>query len=180
MHSPLTAILSLLLLLLPFAARGEEPADTRQGVMNTSFKTLRVTLGDDLFAQPVINLADPSDRIVISFDELADDHRYLRYTLTHCDASWKPEGLVDSEFLDSFNEGTVDDYSYSRATVVHYVHYTITLPNEQVRITQPGNYLVSVYDERDPDATLLQARFAVCDFPAPIGVTVSSRPAIDT
>ena len=31
-----------------------------------------------------------------------------------------------------------------------------------------------------PDDTLLQARFAVCDFTAPIGVTVSSRTDIDT
>ena len=179
MHRPLKTLLSLLLL-LPFATHGEEPADTRQGVMHTTFKTLGVTLGGDLFALPVINLADPSDRIIISFDELADEHRYLRYSLTHCDASWRPEGLVDSEFLDSFNEGTVDDYRYSQATVVHYVHYTITLPNEQVRITQSGNYLVRVYDERDPDDTLLQARFAVCDFTAPIGVTVSSRTDIDS
>lgn len=119
MHRPLTALLSLLLL-LPFATHGEEPADTRQGVMHTTVKTLGVTLGGDLFALPVINLADPSDRIIISFDELADEHRYLRYSLTHCDASWRPEGLVDSEFLDSFNEGTVDDYRYSQATVVHY------------------------------------------------------------
>ena len=173
------AVISALLLLLT-TARGEEPADTRQGVCEPSFKTLKVTLNGDFFAPPVINLADPSERIVISFDELSDSHRYLRYSLEHCDASWQPEGLVDSEFLDSFNEGTVDDYLYSQATVVHYVHYTITLPNEQVRITQPGNYLVRVYDESDPDHTLVQARFGVCDFTAPIGVTVSSRTDIGT
>jgi len=161
-------------------ARGEEMTDTRQGVLEPSFKTLKVTLNGELFAQPIVNLANPAERIVISFDELADGHRYLRYSLEHCDASWRPEGLVDSEFLDSFNEGTVDDYQYSQATIVHYVHYTIVLPNEQVRITQPGNYIVRVYDESDPDHTLLQARFGVCDFTVPLGVTVSSRTDIDT
>lgn len=161
-------------------ARGEEMTDTRQGVLEPSFKTLKVTLNGELFAQPIVNLANPAERIVISFDELSDGHRYLRYSLEHCDASWRPEGLVDSEFLDSFNEGTVDDYQYSQATIVHYVHYTIVLPNEQVRITQPGNYIVRVYDESDPDHTLLQARFGVCDFTVPLGVTVSSRTDIDT
>lgn len=179
MHRPLKTLLSLLLL-LPFATHGEEPADTRQGVMHTTFKTLGVTLGGDLFALPVINLADPSDRIIISFDELADEHRYLRYSLTHCDAEWMPEGLVDSEFLDSFNEGTVDDYEYSQATVVHYVHYAITIPNNQIRITQPGNYLLRVYDERDPDNTLVQARFGAADFSATVRATVSSRTDIDS
>ena len=170
-------ILTLILTLA--AARGEQ-TDTRQGVIEGNFKTLQVRFGDDMFAPPVINLANPGERIVISFDELAEERRYLRYSLEHCDASWQPEGLVESEFLDSFNEGIVEDYDYSQATVVHYVHYTITLPNSQVRITQPGNYLVRVYDENDPDRTLLQARFGVCDFSASVMATVSSRTDIDT
>ena len=169
----------ILTLILTLAAHGEQ-TDTRQGVMEGAFKTLQVRLGDDIFAPPVLNLANPGERIVISFDELAEERRYLRYSLVHCDASWQPEGLVDSEFLDSFNEGIVEDYDYSQATVVHYVHYTIALPNQQVRITQPGNYLVRVYDENDPDRTLLQARFGVCDFTAPVMATVSSRTDIDT
>ena len=172
-------IITILTLILTLAAHGEQ-TDTRQGVMEGAFKTLQVRLGDDIFAPPVLNLANPGERIVISFDELAEERRYLRYSLVHCDASWQPEGLVDSEFLDSFNEGTVEDYDYSQATVVHYVHYTIALPNQQVRITQPGNYLVRVYDENDPDRTLLQARFGVCDFTAPVMATVSSRTDIDT
>lgn len=174
----LAIILSLTL--LSVKAIGGERVDTHQGVMEPSFKTLKVTLNGELFPPPVINLADPSERIVISFDELANQHRYLRYTLEHCDASWQPEGLVDPEFLDSFNEGTVDDYQYSQATIVHYVHYTIVVPNEQLRITQPGNYLLKVYDEEDPDHTLVQARFSVCDFTVPLGVTVSSRTDFDT
>ena len=133
-----------------------------------------------MWAPPVINLNNDSERIVVSFDELADEHRYLRYSLTHCDAEWMPEGLVDSEFLDSFNEGTVDDYEYSQATVVHYVHYAITIPNNQIRITQPGNYLLRVYDERDPDNTLVQARFGAADFSATVRATVSSRTDIDS
>lgn len=178
MPKTLTVILSILLFFA--TASGEERPDTRQGALQPSFKTLQVTLNGDLFAPPVINLANPGERIIISFDELADEHRYLRYSLEHCDAFWRPEGLVESEFLDSFNEGTVDNYEYSQATVVHYVHYTIALPNEQVRITQTGNYLVKVYDERDPEQTLLQARFGVCDFSVPVGVTLSSRTDIDT
>lgn len=175
MRRPVAFILSFLTFLTCLA-----DDDTRQGCLSPSFKTLQVLYADDMFAPPVIDLNNPGERIVISFDELADDRRYLRYSLVHCDASWQPEGLVDSEFLDSFNEGTVEDYDFSQATVVHYVHYTITLPNEQVRITQPGNYLVKVYDENEPDVTLVQARFGVCDFSARVGASVSSRTDIDT
>ena len=75
----LAIILSLTL--LSVKAIGGERVDTHQGVMEPSFKTLKVTLNGELFPPPVINLADPSERIVISFDELANQHRYLRYTL---------------------------------------------------------------------------------------------------
>lgn len=174
MLRPLAVILSIITFLTCQAE-----VDTRQGCLSSSFKTLQVQYDGDMFAPPVINLNNPGERIVISFDELADNRRYLRYSLVHCDASWQPEGLVDSEFLDSFNEGTVEDYDFSQATVVHYVHYTITLPNDQVRITQPGNYMVKVYDENEPDETLVQARFGVCDFSARVGAAVSSRTDID-
>lgn len=154
--------------------------DTSQGVIAPGFHTLQVELDGAPMATPIIDLRNPSERIVISFDELADDRRYMRYSLIHCDALWQPEGLVDSEFLDSFNEGTVETYDYSQATLVHYVHYMITLPNEQVRITQPGNYLVRVYDESDPDNTLLQARFGVSDNTAVVKAGVTSLTDIDT
>ncbi len=166
----------LILLFSVLPAHGE---DTAQGVIHPSFHTLRVEPEGAPFGVPVINIQNPSDRVVISFDEIADDRRYMRYSLVHCDAGWQPEGLVDSEFLDSFNEGIVEDFDYSQATLVHYVHYTITLPNDQIRIIQPGNYLVRVYDENNPDETLLQARFGVSDGSAGIMAGVTTRTDID-
>ena len=85
-----------------------------------------------------------------------------------------------SEFLDGFNEGEVEDYEFSRATLVHYVHYSITIPNREIRITETGNYLLRVYDESNPDETLLQARFGVSDFSAGVYAGVTSLTDIDT
>lgn len=70
--------------------------DTRQGIFYPSFRTLEVTLGSNRYVPPVISLHDASDRIVIAFDELSEQRRYMRYSLTHCDARWQPEGLVES------------------------------------------------------------------------------------
>ncbi|MDE6416308.1 MAG: DUF5103 domain-containing protein [Duncaniella sp.] len=154
--------------------------DTSTAIFHPSFRTLQVEVEGDPYAPDVIVLGDDADKIVISFDELASDRRYLRYQLIHCDRNWQPEQLVDSEFLDGFNEAPVEDYRYSRATLVQYVHYTIRIPDENMRITAPGNYLVRVYDENDPDETLLQARFGVCDFSMDTRAIVSSRTDIDT
>lgn len=169
--------ITLMLLACPMAMLAD---DTAQAIFHPAFKTLEVNLEANRYAPPVINLADPADRIVIEFDELADDRRYMRYSLTHCDASWQPEGLVESEFLDGFNEGSVDEYDFSRGTTVHYVHYTITIPNADIRITEPGNYLLRVYDESSPDETLLQARFGVIDPQTGVSLTATSRTDIDS
>ncbi len=167
-----------LLMALSGAAGCFAADDTMTGIFHPDFKTLQVQLASNPYAPPVVALNDETDRVVISFDELSDTRRYMRYSLTHCDALWRPEGLAESEFIDGFNEGVVEVYAFSEATIAHYVHYTITVPNEQIRITQPGNYLLRVYDESEPDVTLLQARFGVSDFSATVSADVTS--ATDT
>lgn len=154
--------------------------DTMSGTFDPMFKSLQIEVEGSPYAPDVITLGEESDRIVVSFDELSEERRYMRYRLVHCDRNWQPEGLVDSEFLDGFNETEVSEWAYSEATLVHYVHYTIRIPDGQMRITQPGNYLVQVYDESDPDTVLLQARFGVCDYSMRAGAEVTSRTDVDT
>lgn len=137
-------------------------ADTRTGSLNPRFKSLQIWVNDNDQAPPVI-FTDWQDRLTISFDELAEERSFLRYSLVHCNAEWQPDGLVDSKFLDGFNEAQVEDYDYSQGTTVHYVHYRINIPNEQMRPTISGNYLLQVYDEANPDDILLQARFCVAE-----------------
>ncbi|MDE6377605.1 MAG: DUF5103 domain-containing protein [Duncaniella sp.] len=176
----LTLRLLLLLAALTVAGtKGRAAAPAEQGLWLPSLRTLHVVPERDPLAPPVVNLAVPGDVVRISFDELADSHRYLRYSLEHCDAQWRPEGLVDSEFMDSFNEENIDDYAHSQATVVGYVNYTFTAPGPGMRLTAPGNYLVKVWDERDPDTLIATARIGVCDYSVPISAEVSPVTDID-
>ena len=149
------------------------------GLRLPSLRTLQVAPLRDPLAPPVVNLAVPGDVVRISFDELADEQRYLRYSLEHCDALWRPEGLVDSEFMDSFNEEPVEDWAHSQATVVGYVNYSLTAPGPGMRLTEPGNYLVKVWDERDPDTPIVTAPIGVCDYSVPVSVSVSHVTDID-
>lgn len=165
------------LLVVVLAGRSE---DTRQGIFAPSFRTLEVRVEGNRYAPPVVNIDDASDRIIIEFDEIAEERRWMRCSLTHCDAYWQPEGLVDSEFVDGFNEMQIEDYDYSQGTTVHYVHYRIALPSEELRITAPGNYLLRVYDESAPDEILLQARFGVMSPAAGVKLTATSRTDIDS
>ena len=51
-------------------------ADTRTQTFNSAFKTLQVCREDNEFFPPIINL-DSDERIVVSFDELSAEMRYM-------------------------------------------------------------------------------------------------------
>lgn len=152
--------------------------DTMTGIFHPSFRSLQVRVVDNEYAPAIITLGS-NDRIRISFDELAEDRRYMRYSLVHCDADWRPSGLVEAEYVDGFNIGDVEDYDFSQATAAHYVHYSITVPNRQVNFTVSGNYLLQVFPEENPDEILLQARFYVDEHTMKVAGEVSSRTDVD-
>lgn len=104
-------ILLCLLLLAPVFK--SNAIDTSTRIVNPHFATLQVYANDNVLNDPVITL-DEGQSITIEFDEIADDRRYMRYNLVHCNADWQPSQLVESEFVDGFNEGHVEDYDFSR------------------------------------------------------------------
>lgn len=153
-------------------------ADTMTGIFDDAFHTLRIDVNGNYMAPPVL-LIDSGDQLTISFDEITESNSYLRYSLVHCNANWTESSLVESEFLDGFNFGDVDDYEYSQMTATHYVNYRITLPNERFRFKISGNYLIRVYRDDAPDTTLLQARFMVSESTATVDADVLSVTDID-
>lgn len=153
-------------------------ADTMTGIFDDAFHTLRIDVNGNYMAPPVL-MMDSGDHLTVSFDELRESNSYLRYSLKHCNANWTESQLVESEFLDGFNFGEVEDYEYSRLTATHYVNYHITLPNEQFRFKVSGNYLLQVYRNDDPDNILLQVRFMVSESTAIVNADVLSVTDID-
>lgn len=152
--------------------------DTRTAIFAPSFSSLQIAPVGSPLAPPVITLGS-SDRVEMKWDERSTDRRYLRYELIHCDADWRPSRLLVSEYLDGFNEATVDEPVLSAFSENLYHHYSITVPDGQMRPKVSGNYLIRVYDEEDPDRTLLQGRFYVVEPLADIASQVSSRTDVD-
>lgn len=152
----------------------EKPVDTMTGSFDEHIRSMQLTLGDNLFAPPVIMLGT-DDQLTFSFDQLATDRTFFRYRLIHCNANWQPSALVDNEFVSGFNEGTIDDYAFSHSTTVHYVNYQFSFPNADMQPLVSGNYLLQVYDESDPDRIVAQWRFMVSEQKASISSEISSR-----
>lgn len=149
-------------------------ANTMTGIFDEACRTLTVETDGQKLAPPVIGLLT-NDRLTIGFDMLSEERDYLRYSIYHCDADWHLSDVTDTEVFDGFNYADVTDYAFSRGTSVHYVHYTITLPNEEFQFKLSGNYLLRVYQENDPDELILQVRFMVSEGAVTIGGEVTSR-----
>ncbi|MBP3299217.1 MAG: DUF5103 domain-containing protein [Muribaculaceae bacterium] len=148
------------------AATGAE--DTRTQIFDPAFRTLKVQVDGDFMAPPVIMLGSDR-RITVSFDEMADEETgnersYLRWSLTHCGPDWQPSRLLESEYLDSFNEAEVTDYAFSQSVYRHYINYRITVPSERMDPKLSGNYLLKVWrEEESAETPVLQARFCVSE-----------------
>ena len=145
---------------LAAAGTGAYALDTLPGIFDTSFRSLKVQRADNFFAAPVLSLGEQGT-LTVTFDRLVEDRDFLRYRLVHCNSDWQPSQLMESEYLDTFNDISIDDYAFSQNTFVHYVNYRIEFPTEDAHPLVSGNYLLQVYDEDDPDAVLLQTRFSI-------------------
>ena len=164
---------------LALAAAAQKPLDTMTGIFNERVRTLEVRGPEgNIFTPPFVTLAG-DDQLFISFDHLADDREYLRWRVVRCDANWQPSQLVESEFLDGFNESVIERYDFSNSTTVHYVHYGFEFPNQDIAPKISGNYLIQVYPEDNPDDVWLQARVMVSEQIAPISASVTTRTDID-
>lgn len=104
---------------------------------------------------PVISLNDPG--IYLSFDLMEENATYLNARLVHCNANWEPSILTDIQYLNVYNEFTINQYNYSANTRIPYVHYYTTLPTPAVS----GNYLVVVYRNNDKEDLIFTRRFSV-------------------
>ena len=158
-HMYLKSVFFSLFSLLIFNTNSQVPYSTRP--VSNSIKTVEVYRSGDPLNYPVIAL-NSDETIRISFDELAETDRILRYHIIHCNSNHLASGLSVSEYLDGFKTGFIDNYNYSVNTNISYVNYQLELPNNQTRFRASGCYAVMVTGDAD-DIPLLYAVFYVTE-----------------
>ena len=156
-----TALILASLIVALYVVAGN-PTSTATAIFAPSFRTLKILNPDNFMAPPVIRLNSP-DQLIITFDEIAEENRYLQYRLVHCNADWQPSRLVETEYLDGFNVADIEDFAFSENTFVHFVNYRIVIPEDNMRPLVSGNYLLQVFDRDNVDDTILQVRFMVSE-----------------
>ena len=170
------SLLSCLVVMMAAMAQGR--VDTRTRIFDNNVHSLKVCLGNNMYIPPVLML-NGDDCLVVNFDYIDYDVHYLRYSVTHCNADWQPSQLVESEYVSGFNYADIDDYEQSMATYVHYYNYQFTLPNADMELLVSGNYLLTVYEQDDPDKLLFQTRFSVCEGTVGVYPQVTSRTDVE-
>jgi len=166
------SILFFLLLYLVFSVYASD-RKFKTGAFFDFVKTLKVGIVDNHLAAPIIEL-EGEQLIEISFDILDPEPQVYTYTVTHCDADWNPSRLIQSEFMNGFQNRIIEDYAVSFNTTMKYVNYNLTFPNEDVYLKVSGNYVVQVFPWNS-DKPILHACFSVVEPSSKISMQVTSQ-----
>jgi len=116
---------------------------------------------------PITDLAG-SSRLLVSFDDLDGEVRDYYYTIIHCDRDWHPSELNQMEYLDGYSEERILDFQFSAKTLEDYTRYQFTIPNQSIRWTKSGNYLLVVYEKDNDFYPVLSRRFVVAERAIPV------------
>jgi len=111
---------------------------------------------------PIFDLST-SNPLIFSFDQIGDTPEYYTYTIVHCDADWNESGLYYADYMDGFQSNPLNDFQYSFNTKVNYIHFSLKIPNDQVKIKLSGNYLIRVYGPNSSTEPVIQQRFYVVE-----------------
>ena len=151
----------------------------KSSIHSPQVKSLQVVVNQDWLSPAVMRLGS-DDILNVSFDELSHAyHRYI-YRIERCEADWTPsEGLFESDWLEGFNDNTIDDYANSVNTTVDYTHYQFQIPNDRCRLKLSGNYKLHILDEDNDQEEVIVAEFMVTEQSMPLNLSVTTNTDID-
>jgi hypothetical protein len=109
------------------------------------------------YGNPIINM-ERNERLVLKFDLLENDFRYMNARIFHCNADWKKSGLNEIEYLNEYNEIPINNYQFSEGNLTPYVSYSFEIP----RVTRSGNYAIGIFDDATKQL-LFTRRFMVLE-----------------
>jgi hypothetical protein len=130
-------------------------------VHRPNIKSVRFLLEDNPLDYPLVELNSPV-KLVLQFDDLDADSKNYFYSITHCNSDWTVSEQVSAiDYIEGYQENRWYEWNNSQGTRGSYTHYELRLPNENVRWTKTGNYLLKVYEDGDESKLVLSRRFMV-------------------
>ena len=131
-------------------------------VFAENIKTSRIFKEGWEISYPISNIDDDKP-LVLTFDELSRNASYYSYAIIHCDADWQQSRLSTDEYMTGFPINRIRQFNYSFNTHLNYVHYRLTIPNEDVRLKVSGNYVVLVFEDGNESRPVMSRRFSIAE-----------------
>ena len=108
---------------------------------------------------PILRLGE---RLSLSFDDINGDEKDYYYQISHYNFDWTPSDLSKGEYLNGFDDVSIETYENSFNTLQIFSHYTLNIPNRETRsINKSGNYLISIFD--DSNNLIFSRKFMVIE-----------------
>lgn len=105
---------------------------------------------------PVVALGEA---IHLSFDDLANLEEDYYYYIEHYNKDWSKSNLFQTEYISGFDGQRIINYQNSFNTLISYSNYTLTIPNDQIRITKSGHYKILIKNSQNE--LVLERKFLV-------------------
>lgn len=134
----------------------------QNAVFRDEIKSVQLYREGNELSNPVFELGSDV-RLLLKFDDLAEDVKNYSYTIIHCDASWNESYIQQSEYLYGFPDNPITDYAMSFNTTIKFVNYQLTIPNDDCSLKYSGNYALVVFEGNDRKNLVLIERFYVVE-----------------
>jgi hypothetical protein len=69
----------------------------------------------------------------------------ISYRIVHCDEDWQRSSLMETEYMQGFQDLALRDMESARGTALSYTHYRLRVPNDDVQLKVSGNYAVQFF-----------------------------------
>jgi hypothetical protein len=125
-------------------------------------KTVQMHKKGEPLSAPIIPL-NSGEKVTLRFDDLEGGSKTYSYQLIHCNANWQPSDLFANNYISGQLEGEIYNYESSFNTLISYTHYRLNIPNETMRPTRSGNYILHIYKNYNKSDTVLTRRFRVSE-----------------
>ena len=160
--SALFILLNITLMLNSGLAKAADKYYYQNAVYREEVKSVQLFREGNELSNPVFELGS-GVKLILKFDELADDAKNLSYTIIHCDANWNESYLQQTEYLSGFPDNPITDYALSFNTTVKFVNYRLSIPNEDCSPKYSGNYALVVFEDNNRENLVLIQRFYVVE-----------------
>ncbi len=157
--------ISILFLTLFYSGMHAQPRldSYEDGVYRDYIRSVKLHVTGLALTDPIVKLGSMNS-LWLSFDELEGTGTRYYYTVIHCDRHWQPtRELTQFDYLHGFREGQIINYEISSGTYQDYLHYYVSFPNEEIKWSLSGNYLLVVYEAGYEDDPIITRRFMVSE-----------------